>query len=188
MLLLSVLLASVICGASSQMRATGISTAAICPSVEASEQLVLKQLGLVCAAPSHAAAGGTSQASLLQGDCQSVNESVSRIWPVAAAKAALTAANAGLRRPNTAPSGVSEAFSHGIETLCERPHGCVRHGADACSVGYPLSTAATGMWTTTNVDQWTAGFLPAVLWQMAALARNQAPGKATPTCCCALLH
>ena len=46
------------------------------------------------------------------------------------------------------------------------------------SAGYPLTTAPSGQWTTTNVGQWTAAFLPGFYWQMAALARRQAPGKA----------
>ena len=54
---------------------------------------------------SDAIADGTAQATPLQSDCQSVNESVSRIWPVAAAKAALIAADAGLGGSSTAPSG-----------------------------------------------------------------------------------
>ena len=51
--------------------------------------------------------------------------------------------------------------------------------------GYPLTTAMGGEWTTTTVDQWTAGFLPGLYWQLATLASSQAPGvllEGSPLC------
>ena len=45
------------------------------------------------------------QATPLLSDCESLNASVSRIWPVAVAKAALTAASAGLSGVSGGPTG-----------------------------------------------------------------------------------
>ena len=69
-------------------------------------------LEAMCVAESLTAAGGTAQASALPSDCQSVQESVNRIWPVAAAKAALIAADAGLAGSSKAPSGALTAADH----------------------------------------------------------------------------
>ena len=55
------------------------------------------------------AAGSAAQVIPAPSGCQTLNDSLSRIWPVATAKVALIAADSGLGGSSPAPSGDLDA-------------------------------------------------------------------------------